>query len=316
MAALLPMLAMGIPAVLSGISGIMGIANEAKKLHGGRIGRLRRRRGGKLGHVVHAKKTVVRPMKAQKVGTRRYVVRNRANKPTTHKKTYYASSRIHKGKGAAADVISRIPLLGSILGPIVSAFGGKLKLSKLHKMVKHMPAKQRRFVLRKLAGKGLSPMYIQRPYVGRGLSPMYIQRPYVGRGMLTPPGGHYLALIKSLANNIPTNNRPSITRVNSRPKQTISIPHKNIGYPGTSYKNIEYPGTSYKNIEYPGTSYKIPQHKNMEYPGTPFDGGLLSPAGGAIYRKGHLRKIPGKKQRIRVKPSLVRKRGGYMPYTF
>jgi len=96
MAALLPLLAMGIPALLSGVSGIMGIASEAKKLHGGKIRlmrhaarkhRVKRKRGGKL------------------------VI------------SRYARS----GKGPIADALSRIPLLGMIAGPLASAFGGRIR---------------------------------------------------------------------------------------------------------------------------------------------------------------------------------------------
>lgn len=114
MAALLPLLAMGIPALLSGVSGIMGIANEAKKLHGGRL-RHYRRKGKGIKHRPHLH-----------VGRRK------------------------RGRGVAANIIGSIPLLGNILGPIVSALGGRVR---------------RR-------GHGLSPMYYSRPYVGMGLSPL------------------------------------------------------------------------------------------------------------------------------------------------
>lgn len=159
MAALLPLLAMGIPALLSGVSGIMGIADQAKKLRGGRLRRMHHKRGGRVHHI-----------------RRRIHMRRRK-----------------LGRGVAANILGSIPVLGSILGPIVSAMGGRVR-RRHHK---------------RMRGHGLSPMYYTRPYVGmgmrrhhkrmrhrkrgHGLSPMYYTRPYVGMGMLGPLGSHVLA---------------------------------------------------------------------------------------------------------------------------
>lgn len=142
MAALLPLLAMGIPALLSGVSGIMGIADQAKKLRGGRLRRMHHKRGGRVHHI-----------------RRRIHMRRRK-----------------LGRGVAANILGSIPVLGSILGPIVSAMGGRVR-RRHHK---------------RMRGHGLSPMYYTRPYVGMGmLGPLgsHVLAKY-GRGLLAPAGGY------------------------------------------------------------------------------------------------------------------------------
>lgn len=47
------------------------------------------------------------------------------------------------------------------------------------------------------AGRGLSPMYITRPYVGAGIK-RHKKKARRGKGMLTAPGGHMLPLLKQL----------------------------------------------------------------------------------------------------------------------
>jgi hypothetical protein len=145
----LPLLAMGIPALLSGISGIMGIVDQAKRMKGGH---LRRYRGGRLMHRLMFRK--------------RYGGRLRKHK-------YHKHKRYHRGKGMAADIISQIPLLGGIAGPIVRALGGRLHHKGYHKIVHTLYGPKLKYI------KGNR---------GHGLAPMYMKRPYTGCGMLYLPG--------------------------------------------------------------------------------------------------------------------------------
>jgi hypothetical protein len=90
----LPYLAMGLPALLSGVSGVMDIVGSAKKLSGGRIRRKR---------VVHRKRAT-------------YGGRIKMRRPVRHR----------RGRGIASDIIGQIPLIGQLLGPIVKAMGGRI----------------------------------------------------------------------------------------------------------------------------------------------------------------------------------------------
>lgn len=183
MAALIPYGLMAASAIPGLISGIMGIADRVRS--GGRLRMARRKRGGRV---------------------------------RRHKRYHHRRMR-HHGRGAVADTLGSLPLIGALLGPLAKAFGGRLRR---HHMMRH----------RRRRGHGLSPMYIRRPYVGmglapygahrrigyggalihrkgyykhvhghrihvrptivhkaRGLAPMYMRRPYVGRGLLAPAGG-------------------------------------------------------------------------------------------------------------------------------
>jgi hypothetical protein len=169
----------------------MDIVGSAKKLQGGRL-RLR-------------------------VPMRRHVIHKRTGRThvRTHKKTHKAGAgmqmvvwkpptmmRKRRGRGVVSDILGKIPLLGSFLGPIAQAFGGRLT---------------KRQIMAACRGRGLAPMRYKRPYVGiggsirrghyrivngrrvhvrptkvrgRGLAPMRYKRPYVGiGGLLNPAGG-------------------------------------------------------------------------------------------------------------------------------
>jgi hypothetical protein len=121
----------GIPAALAGVSGIMDIVNSARRM------------GGKRRVKKKCKKCL--PCKAGE--GLRYIRRN---------KLYRRRKR--RGRGIVADVFGGIPLLGSILGPIVKAMGGKR-------------------------------------IRGRGLVDMAIKRPYYRGGLLAPAGGYRHKLI-------------------------------------------------------------------------------------------------------------------------
>lgn len=209
-----------IAALPSLIGGIMSLVNSGKKLSGGQLMMLHRlshhpRHGGKI-------MTILR--KYHRLHPHRAYHRRKMHKR-------------RKGRGVVADVAGSIPLLGSILGPIIRAFGGKIRHRR--------------------RGHGLAPMYYARPYAGmglrrrkyhkhkklhkkhhgHGLSPMYYARPYSGMGLLAPIGSRMLLKGR----------------------------------------------------------------------------GLLAPAGGYMpyawrggtIRKGHLRKIPGRRARVRVRPALI-----------
>jgi hypothetical protein len=137
-AALLPLAAAALPGILTGVSGLLGIINEGRKLHGGRLRRLRR----------HKLKTVHKGGKLKITRVHKYPIG-------------------HHGRGPIADAIGSIPLLGMVAGPLIRAFGGRL---------------------RKRRGRGFSPMYMHREF-GRGF----------GYGMLTPPGGQMLPYAKQLS---------------------------------------------------------------------------------------------------------------------
>lgn len=213
-----------------------------------------------------------------------------------------------KGKGVVADTLGSVPLLGAILGPLAKVFGGKLK---------RMPKKHRRAAVmalaRKLHGKGLSPMYIRRPYVssGCGLSPMYIRRPYSG-GRLAPIGAD-----KGLQNTYLT---PSMANF------ALGMPPYVPPLKITAAKTIAKPRTGYHlRPDVSILDNTLPQAASSMYPETIVR--KLMPIGGEIYRKGHLRKIKGRKQKIRVKPAVIGRgllypagrgllapAGGYIPY--
>jgi hypothetical protein len=305
MASLIPYAMMGLPALLSGISGIMGIVDQGRKLKGGRL--LKRHYKAHRGGVLRRKK---------------------------HKKAR------RRGRGAAADMISSIPLIGSLVGPLVRAMGGRLR--RKHRVVRHKGLKGRiplhkggllspaggrlarrvgrmRVKHHRRRGHGLSPMYIHRPYVGlglirhhrgHGLSPMYIHRPYVGLGlrkhhkglkgrtplhrrggMLTPPGGHYMPLLKQMALTLPA----------------ISGPHSK-----SKLKPKSFPGSAYAPKSFP-TFINPTKPLNATRAGL---GMLVSYRGTGIHvRRGHYRHLGHRK--VRVPRTVVHKKlGGYRPYTF
>jgi hypothetical protein len=93
---LIPLLAAAIPGILGTVAGALDVADKAKKLKGGRIRRAVRHRGGKL-----------RKHRAQR----------------------------KRGRGVVGDFVSRIPLLGGILGPIANGIGlglGNLPYDNVH----------------------------------------------------------------------------------------------------------------------------------------------------------------------------------------
>lgn len=241
---------------------------SGKKLSGGKLRRQRQQHRKKGKGLVRMRRT------GGKVYRKRHIRKARKGRGGRIKKTYK-----YKGKGVVADTLGSIPLLGALLGPLAKAFGGKLK---------KMPRKHRRAaimaIMRKLAGKGLSPMYLRRPYVssGCGLSPMYLRRPYTG-GRLAPIGA------------------PASSSTYMTP--TLALNALNNMFPGM--RTLPY---------HPS----VPGPKPAQIASYPTGVGLLRPAGGAVYRRGHLRKIKGKAHRIRVKPAMGRgllsPAGGYIPY--
>lgn len=160
MAMMLPALAMGIPAVLSAIGGIMGIANEGRKLARG-DGLRKRRMATKGGRIMWPKF-----MTDKRQGGR-------------------VTKRV--GRGQVANILGSIPLLGSFLGPIASAFGGKL--GRRRRSSKRSGGATMKFVPYK--GKGLSPMHI------RGIRQIYNVGGRVCGGRLTP--GSVSSLYQKLA---------------------------------------------------------------------------------------------------------------------
>lgn len=123
-----------------------------------------------------------------------------------------------------------LPLAAMAIPAIMSAISGGVSIaSAVKQMQGHGLRRHHRNHYKKHPGKGLSPMKIYRGYgllrpaggllhpAGMGLSPMKIYRGYgIGRkkhhakkrvkkhgGMLTPPGGHMMALLKSLRPALP-----------------------------------------------------------------------------------------------------------------
>jgi hypothetical protein len=162
-AALLPLAATVLPGILSGVSGLLGIINEGRKLHGGRLRKMRmiRRHKRRVSHHGKGKMMITRYAHKYPIG--------------------------HHGRGPVASVLGAIPLLGSFLGPIASAFGGRVRRRQMHKPLHHLRLLHK--LLTGTKGRGFSPMYMHREF-GRGL----------GYGMLTPPGGHMLPYAKQLSN--------------------------------------------------------------------------------------------------------------------
>lgn len=318
----LPQILMGAAAVPSLIGGIMSAITAGKKLTGGRLRRrsnaMQRiraaKKGGKIRHKKHRGRRGGRHVNLHRAGGR------------LHKKHLKRPMRGPYGRGVVADTLGNIPLLGMVLGPLAKAFGGKLKGAKTNKKARRamilalvkklrgkglsplsirrpyvgMGVKAKRRVGRHKKGKGMSPMYIRRPYVssGCGLSPMYIRRPYVGSGLLAPIGskqvGSYLTpsiAVSSLSMKQPGTRWEPDKFIGPLPKPQLSIP-KWVSLSSSKWGRLGQPGTM---------------------------GGLLRPAGGLIHRKGHLRKIKGRAARVRVAPAIVGRgllspAGGYVPY--
>lgn len=283
------------------IGGIMSAVLAGKKLSGGR---LRRHHKKAKRHHMKKGKGLAR-MKRRGGKVKRHHYKKKHVKRGSHKVGYPKGmgkmKRRYKmkGRGVVADTLGNIPLIGALLGPLAKAFGGKLK---------RMPKRNRKAAIRalihRLRGKGLSPMYIRRPYVssGCGLPSMgMIHSPHIG-------GRH--------------GNQ-------HRMSSTIRAILRRGGY-GLSPMYIRRPYTGGRlapagiNFKSPG-SYLTPQLATAalikKYPNMTMTGGtgLLYPAGGLVHRKGHLRKIKGRKQKVRVKPTVVghgllAPAGGYMPY--
>jgi hypothetical protein len=306
--AFLPMLlSAGIPALMGLISGGIGIANAVKQSKGGRLRRRMRLVHRKVGKGGRLHRLKARPA----VHRRKAVAPKHHGGAVRHRLVKYRQMR---GKGVVADVVSNIPLLGGILGPLIRSFGGKLR----HRGGMRYPAHHQKLsesIRRILAGgKGLSPMHIQHPYLGAGLSPMHIQHPYLGaglrrhhkrgRGMLTPPGSHALALIKQLASGplSPLGTAKKAFRILSvmpTPSGAGALVHRR-GH----FKHVQ------------GHRVHVKAH-------TAHVGGRL------VHRKGYYKHVGHK--RIRVRATVAHKpgrgllgpagysggySGGYMPYTF
>lgn len=270
-AALLPMLAMGVPAVLSGISSIMEMVHTGKQLRGGRLGKKRsahkkrrHQRGGKLVLSPLEKKTKAASKKRAGYELRKLRTLQKNVRALRTKGMGLYSKR---GKGVVSDTLGKIPLLGMLLGPIASALGGKI---------------------RRTAGSRLKRRVLRK---GRGLAPMKIHK-YIG-GMLTAPGGTMAVYQKRLP-ILPNSGMKSYS-VNKIQGGTTYRPNlippdsmTHFGKYLVGGKIILRKG-HYRNIN--GNRIRI---KPV--------GGLLSPAGGSI-RKGHYRYVKGK--RIHVKPAIV-----------
>lgn len=140
---LIPLLAAAIPAIASTVATGIDIARKAKALKEGQ-GIKRRRR--------------------------------RARNPMTGR-----FFKIKHGKGLAADIIGNIPLIGPLLGPLVSKMGGKVK-------------RVRRVYAR---GRGLSNMRIEDLHhvMGGALMPLYhgAYMPKYQRMMMPARGGLLMA---------------------------------------------------------------------------------------------------------------------------
>lgn len=155
MAQFLIPLAMGIPSL---ISGIMDAVQSGKKLHGGQLRILHRLRhhpryGGKVRMILKH-----HHMSARRGGRVRRLPHRR------------------RGRGIASDIVGAIPVVGSILGPLIRAFGGKLR----HRKIRHV------------RGRGLVPMHVYQPIACGGglLGPGMYRPPTFGNIMSVIPYGH------------------------------------------------------------------------------------------------------------------------------
>jgi hypothetical protein len=307
----LPMALTGAAAIPSLIGGIMSAITAGKNLTGGRLRRRQHKRKGR---------GLVRRRGGKHVKYHRKKGKGLAN---ARMKRIYKM----KGSGVVADTLGSIPLLGMLLGPMAKAFGGRLKhkRKRVHKKRggRVRGGLNRRKVImalvKRLRGRGLSPMYIRRPYVssGCGLSPMYIRRPYVSSGCGLSPmyirrpyvssGAGLLAPIGAkMAHSYLT---PSLAAYKFPPSPKYTPPPMSlIPYVPMPSHNVGSLGTT------PASVGMIDSYARGMQSGQ----GLLRPAGGYM-RKGHLRKIKGKAHRVRVKPAVVghgllSPAGGYVPY--
>ncbi len=121
-------------------------------------------------------------------------------------------------------------------------------------------------------------LIIRKLMAGRGLAPMYMQRPYVGMGLTARPH-HKMA---------------------RKPK----LHGKGLAPYGSTKRLGGYIPYTFRSGVGRGLA---PMYMQRPYVGR----GLLAPAGGAVYRKGHLRKIPGRAAKVRVAPTMVH-HGGRM----
>lgn len=130
---LIPLLAAAIPAIASTVASGIDIAQKVKQMKGQGVRRYKKHVGGKV----------------RKRNIRRY-----------------------RGRGLASDIAGMIPLLGPILKPIVSSFGGR---------VHRLPARR---------GMGLSNLRIEglNQLAGGALMPHHMMPMPLG-GLLAPAGG-------------------------------------------------------------------------------------------------------------------------------
>lgn len=158
MAALLPFAIPGILGLLSSIPSIVSLARGK----GGKLRRVRRvRRHARKGGMIKR-----------------------------HKR--YLRVKHHKGRGVIADVVGGIPLIGSLLGPLIKSFGGKITQRQKINLMK---------MLIKRKGRGLVNQNTKRPFAlvsrmrGRGLVNQTTKRPFALTsrirmgGLLSPAGG-------------------------------------------------------------------------------------------------------------------------------
>lgn len=166
--AMIPLLAMAIPALLSGIHSAVDIARSSRAYAQGKGIRHRyamRRKGGRMRHL------------------------KRKGGRVHHRKNYAKHAR--RGKGVFADIVSGIPLLGSVAGPLIRSLGGRISRGRVFKR-----------------GHGLAPMHMRsltalargpKGYGGRlmpygAITPaamIHKMLPMMkyGRGLLMPAGG-------------------------------------------------------------------------------------------------------------------------------
>src|ERR1700744_1484401 len=153
------------------IGGIMDAVNAGKKLHGGKLMALHKMsrhpiHGYKIRQLLHLYH-MMHPMQG-KGGRMMHYARKRGGR------VHYVRKRREmkrRGRGIAADVVGSIPIVGSLLGPLIRAFGGRVYRKK-------------RVVQKR--GRGLAPMQIHYPIAYGGLLGPGKYRH--GKGLLSPTG--------------------------------------------------------------------------------------------------------------------------------
>lgn len=155
---------MGLPSL---ISGIMDAVHSGKKLSGGKI--------------MMARRLVNHPTFGSQLrnALRIYHASNPRGGRVRRRYMRRRGGRIHhrrrRGKGVAANIAGAIPLIGPILGPLISAFGGRV----------------RRRHMRRRKGRGLVPMDMYQPIACGGglLGPGAYRPPVFGGPMAVVPYG-------------------------------------------------------------------------------------------------------------------------------